>query len=133
MIRVVIFDFFGVLVGHDGVDPGVSEVVRQLHGRVKLGILSNMSTNEVPHLLGPELTGCFDKILVSGELGIGKPDMRAYLAAAHQLGEFPEECLVVDDSERNVAGAESVGMRAIQFHDAERLMQKLIEYGIITP
>ena len=132
MIRAVLFDCFGVLVGHDGVDPALGQVVRQLQGKVKLGVFSNMSSNQVPELLGEELAACFDEIMVSGELGVGKPDMRAYIAAAQRLGEFPGDCLLIDDSERNVVGAEAVGMAAIHYTDAEKLVQKLTEYGIIT-
>lgn len=132
MIRAVLFDCFGVLVGHDGVDPALAEVVMALRGKVKLGVLSNMSCNQVPELLGPELTACFDEILVSGELGVGKPDMRAYLAAAQRLGEFPGDCLLIDDSARNVTGAEEVGMTAVPYTDPAELVQKLKEYGIIT-
>lgn len=132
MIRAVIFDCFGVLVGHDGVDPALREVVTALKGRVKLGVLSNMSTNRVPELLGPDLVACFDEIVVSGELGAGKPDTRAYVAAAQYLGEFPRDCLLVDDSARNVAGAEETGMAAVRYTNPKELVQKLIEYGIIT-
>lgn len=133
MIRAVIFDCFGVLVGRDGVDVSLASLIRErLRGRVKLGVLSNMSSNQVPELVGEELAACFDQIVVSGELGVAKPDMRAYLLAAQRLGEFPDDCLLIDDSPRNVAAAEAVGMAAIQYRDADDLRQRLVEYGIIT-
>lgn len=38
MIRAVIFDFFGVLVNEQGVNPALKALVmEQLYGRVKLG------------------------------------------------------------------------------------------------
>ncbi|MDO4781360.1 MAG: HAD-IA family hydrolase [Candidatus Saccharibacteria bacterium] len=129
----MIFDCFGVLVGRDGVDVSLASLIRErLRGRVKLGVLSNMSSNQVPELVGEELAACFDQIVVSGELGVAKPDMRAYLLAAQRLGEFPDDCLLIDDSPRNVAAAEAVGMAAIQYRDADDLRQRLVEYGIIT-
>lgn len=133
MIRAVIFDCFGVLAGRDGVDAVLAQLVQErLCGRVKLGVLSNMSSNQLPVLLGEDLATCFDQIMVSGELGVAKPDMRAYLVAAQRLGEFPSDCLFIDDSPRNVAAAETVGMTALCYGDADSLQQKLIEYGIIT-
>ncbi len=133
MIRAVIFDHFGVLVNEQGVDPALKDlIVQQLHGRVKLGILSNMNDNVVADFLGEQLAGCFDKIMISGELGVGKPDQRAFLLAAHELNEFAGDCLFIDDSERNVAGAESIGMVGVHYTNHENLVQKLKEYGIIT-
>lgn len=133
MIRAVIFDCFGVLVGRDGVDAALTNIIQeQLRGKVKLGVLSNMSSNQVPELVGEELAACFDRIMVSGELGIAKPDMRAYLIAAQRLSEFPGDCLFIDDSPRNVAAAEEVGMAALCYTDAVNLQQKLTEYGIIS-
>lgn len=133
-MRAIIFDCFGVLVNEQGVNPALKALVmEQLHGRVKLGILSNMNDNMVADLLGSELAACFDKILISGELGVGKPDQRAFMLAVGELKEFAEDCLLVDDSERNVAGAEAIGMLAIHFDTVENLLQKLKEYGIITP
>ena len=132
-MRAIIFDFFGVLVNEQGVDSVLKSIITEkLHGRVKLGILSNMNDNMVADMLGPELASCFDKILISGELGVGKPDQRAYALAAYELKEFVEDCLFVDDSERNVAGAEAIGMPAVHFDTPENLLQKLKEYGIIT-
>ncbi|MDO4774003.1 MAG: HAD family hydrolase [Candidatus Saccharibacteria bacterium] len=133
MIRAVIFDCFGVLVGRDGVDAALAALIQQdLRGQVKLGVLSNMSSNQAPELVGEELASCFDQIMVSGELGVAKPDMRAYLMAAQRLSEFPDDCLFIDDSPRNVAAAEAVGMAAVCYTDAAALRQKLIEYGIIS-
>lgn len=132
-MRAIIFDCFGVLVNEQGVDPVLkSLVIDQLHGQIKLGVLSNMNDNVVADLLGPELAVCFDKILISGELGVSKPDQRAFMLAASELKEFAEDCLLVDDSERNVTGAGLIGMPAIHFDTPENLLQKLKEYGIIT-
>lgn len=134
MIRAVIFDCFGVLVGRDGVDAALTNLIQeQLRGKVKLGVLSNMSSNQIPELVGEELAACFDQIMVSGELGVAKPDMRAYLMAAQRLGEFPDDCLLVDDSPRNVAAAQDVGMMAVQYRGVDDLRQRLAEYDIITP
>ena len=125
MIRAVLFDCFGVLVGHDGVDPALGDIVKRLRGRVKLGVLSNLGSNTVPELLGPELTACFDEIMVSGQLGVGKPDQRAYLLAAQRMREFAEDCLLIDDSERNVLAARALGWHAIHFTGADLLRRHL--------
>ena len=71
--------------------------------------------------------------MLSGQLGVAKPDERAFRLAAARLSEFPESCLLIDDSARNCAGAQNVGMQAILYTNADELAQKLADYAIITP
>jgi len=53
--------------------------------------------------------------VVSGEEGIIKPEPEIFLIAAERLKVKPEECLFIDDIERNVEGAKAVGMIGIQY------------------
>lgn len=48
-------------------------------------------------------------------LGIRKPHPDTYLASARDLGLPPERCLFVDDMQKNVDGAEAVGMEGFFF------------------
>lgn len=131
MIRAVIFDCFGVLLCPGGVDEDLRALVSELKGKVKLGILSNMSKNEIPERIGEDFADEFGEIMVSGEMGVAKPDQRAFLMAVSKMGEFASDCLLIDDSERNCTGAEMVGMKAIHYTNADDLRQKLADYGIV--
>jgi 2-haloacid dehalogenase len=73
----------------------------------------------------------FAGIVVSGEVGLVKPDARIYrlLLARHALE--PADCLFIDDSPANVAGAEAVGLRAVQYTSPARLRQDLARYGLL--
>ncbi|MGK0219374.1 MAG: HAD superfamily hydrolase (TIGR01509 family) [Planctomycetota bacterium] len=62
---------------------------------------------------------------VSCHMGVRKPDSEAFLLPARTLGLKPEECLLVDDQERNCRAAQALGMDAIRFTDAESLRQEL--------
>ena len=56
----------------------------------------------------------FDAIVVSGELGIPKPDRRIFLHAAELLGVKPDECLFVgDDPTSDVMGAIGADMEIV--------------------
>ena len=57
----------------------------------------------------------FDVISDATYTLILKPDARAYLDCANQLGVKPRHCVFVDDQEKNVRGAQAVGMQAVQF------------------
>jgi putative hydrolase of the HAD superfamily len=56
----------------------------------------------------------FKAVLVSGELGIRKPDARIFQIACEHLQVQPEHCLMVGDNlTADVDGARSIGMQAV--------------------
>jgi len=57
----------------------------------------------------------FDAIHDATYTKILKPDPRAYLDCAGDLGLVPGACVFVDDQARNIAGAKAVGMRTVHF------------------
>lgn len=60
----------------------------------------------------------FDATVISGDVGLHKPEPEIYLLGAERIGVVPERCLFVDDLRENVAGAEAVGMAGILHRDA---------------
>lgn len=69
----------------------------------------------------------FDERVISGDVGLHKPQAEIYLLGAERIGVDPQACVFVDDLRENVAGAEAVGMEAILHRDpaatSERLSQ----------
>ena len=57
----------------------------------------------------------FEVIVDATYTGILKPDPRAYRLVLDQLGLAAEECVFVDDQDRNIRGAQAVGLRAVIF------------------
>jgi putative hydrolase of the HAD superfamily len=55
----------------------------------------------------------FDSMVISGEVGLHKPEPAIFELGAEQLGVEPSECVFVDDLRENCEGAEAVGMTAI--------------------
>ena len=55
----------------------------------------------------------FDGVVISGEVGLHKPDPEIFRLGAERIGVAPERCVFVDDLRENCAGAESIGMTAI--------------------
>jgi putative hydrolase of the HAD superfamily len=51
--------------------------------------------------------------VISGEVGLHKPQPEIYLLACERLGVEPAAAVFVDDLRENCAGAEEVGMTAI--------------------
>ena len=55
----------------------------------------------------------FEFVLMGGDYARYKPHPDPYLAAAARLGLAPEDCIVVEDTERGLQSAVSAGMRCI--------------------
>ena len=52
----------------------------------------------------------FDDLVLSGAVGLRKPDPAIYRLAAQRLGAAPGACVFVDDLQRNVEVASELGM-----------------------
>jgi putative hydrolase of the HAD superfamily len=67
----------------------------------------------------------FTALTYSCRIGVAKPDPRAYLACAEQLGVGPQDVLFFDDRESNVLAAREVGMAAEVFVSPEQVRERL--------
>ena len=93
--------------------------------------LSNWSaeTFEVTRRRYPFLDD-MDGILISGEVGVGKPDPAIFRMFLARFGLVAGETVFIDDSDRNVATAASLGIVAIQFKGAAQLRVDLRSLGL---
>ena len=69
-------------------------------------------------------------MLVSGDVGLVKPDARIYQLLLDKIGRSGPECIFIDDSERNIAGAQALGFQVILFRSPEQLRSELTRLGI---
>jgi putative hydrolase of the HAD superfamily len=100
--------------GH-GVIAGADDLVRSLAGTYRLGLLTNGPSDiQRLKLAGSGLAGCFDAVVISGEVGLGKPDPTVFADVLTRLGVEPEDAVMVGDSwERDVVGALGAGVAAV--------------------
>jgi putative hydrolase of the HAD superfamily len=100
--------------GHRLID-GAGPLVQSLRGARRLGLLTNGPTDiQRLKLEGTGLTDCFDSVVISGEVGMGKPDPAVFAYALDRLGAVAEDAVMVGDSwERDVVGALGAGMSAV--------------------
>ena len=74
------------------------EVLESLYGKYKLAIISNGdSFSQHSKIVHVGIEKYFDEVVVSGDLGIHKPDERIFFLTAEKLGVKCEECIVVGD------------------------------------
>jgi 2-haloacid dehalogenase len=73
----------------------------------------------------------FEGIVVSGEERLIKPDPRIYQRLLERHAVQPATALYIDDSARNVAAAEALGMQGWWFRDAAGLRARLVELNLL--
>ena len=76
--------------------------------------------------------GHFRDIVVSGDEKLIKPDPGIYRLLLDRNGLKASQCLFIDDSPKNVAGAEAVGMKAHHFTSPENLRGHLHDLGVLA-
>ncbi len=72
----------------------------------------------------------FETAAVSAEVGVLKPDPRIYRWLLETARIEADECIFLDDVERNVDGAKAVGMEAFVFTDAFNARRDLRSVGV---
>ncbi|MEX2159218.1 MAG: HAD family phosphatase [Dehalococcoidia bacterium] len=107
-------------------------LIRALRPPYRIAVLSNADITLEERMRSTKLDRLFDDIVCSAAVGLAKPDARIYALAARRLALSVEECLFIDDMERNVLAAREAGMAAIHFrvHEGDNLAEQLAEHGV---
>ena len=109
------------------------EILQQLKktGKYRLYALTNWSAETFPHALEQfDFFKMFDGIVVSGEEKMRKPSAAFYKIIIDRYHLDPSKTIFIDDSLRNVKGAEAVGISGIHFHNPSQLKEDLQRMGI---
>lgn len=92
-----------------------------------LGALSNWSNETFPRMRKRfTFLEWFDPLIISGEVGLAKPDPAIFCLFLAEIGEVAEDCLFIDDSIDNVEIARQIGFKTIHFQSASTLRQVLL-------
>jgi putative hydrolase of the HAD superfamily len=112
------------------------DLVRELrHSGLRTGLLSNSwgISDSYPRHLFSEL---FDDVVISGEVGMRKPEERIFSLAAGRLGLAPEQCVFIDDVEGNITAARAFGFMAVHHREPAltcRELSRLLDAGPAAP
>lgn len=92
-------------------------------GGARIGVISNWDTRLRALLDGLGVLERLDVLVVSGELGIEKPDRRIFEHAARELGvQIAEMIHVGNDPHDDIDGARAAGARGVHIDDARDLI-----------
>jgi len=115
------------------VNEGVAALLPRLKEKYKLIMLSNTDPIHTKH--GWEhydFLKHFDEIILSHIVGAVKPEEEIYRAVEKASGAPSEEHIFIDDIEKYVAAARSLGWDGIHFTGYTELINELINRHIIT-
>jgi epoxide hydrolase-like predicted phosphatase len=112
---------------YDQVMHDVIRAARQ--AGLRTALLSNSWGGGYPRELFPEL---FDAVVISGEVGMRKPEPRIFALATELIGLPAEECVFIDDIKENIAAAEAVGLTGVLHRTAAETSARLTELLGIT-
>jgi epoxide hydrolase-like predicted phosphatase len=114
------------MFGHIRPDEEMLEALRRARAQgVRTGLISNsMGEGRYDRSSFPEL---FDGVVISGDVGLHKPERAIYELACERVGLAPLDCVFVDDLRENCAGAEAVGMTAVLHRGAAGTLPRLEE------
>jgi putative hydrolase of the HAD superfamily len=123
-LQGLLLDYAGVLTTADG----------RPHDRMRALVAharrSGLRTALISNGVGPEYdrdgwAELFDVTVVSGEVGMRKPDADIYLLCARRLGVPPHRCVFVDDLMLNVRGAVAAGMVGLRHRSYDETAAEL--------
>ncbi|MEA2351432.1 MAG: putative hydrolase of the superfamily [Thermoleophilaceae bacterium] len=106
-------------------DDAMVEAVRRAKGSgIATGLISN-SWGGTSYDRVRDPAELFDTMVISGEVGLHKPEPEIFRLGAERLGVEPDACVFVDDLRENCEGAEAVGMTAILHRGADQTIPEL--------
>ncbi|MCB1028542.1 MAG: HAD family phosphatase [Microthrixaceae bacterium] len=114
--------------------PGTVEIIDELGAAgVPRYALSNFARSTFDRIVDDprfDVLHRLDGWLLSGDVGVIKPDPAIYALACDRFEVHPGEAVFTDDREDNVAAAREFGMTALHFTGAERLRRELVALGL---
>ncbi|HUL31369.1 MAG TPA: HAD family phosphatase [Thermodesulfobacteriota bacterium] len=104
----------------------VSQIIVSQKERWKLGLLSNTDPLHFDYILSTfPIMRAFDTWILSYEVGFKKPAVEIFQKAIGWASVEPKKILFIDDVEKHVEVATSLGMEGIHFVSADQLKKEL--------
>ena len=113
--------YLGNLVEYTELLDGAKELLDHLHGKTKLGLITNgLKEVQRPRLAHTQIDHFFDVIVVSDEIGVSKPDRAYFDYVFKEMGQpAKEKVLVVGDNlNSDIKGGVDYGVDTCWFNPA---------------
>ena len=107
------------------INKKVQRIVESLKESYKIGMISNIISEHASINKKLGVFDMYDVVMLSNEVKLTKDKKEIFLLTAEKLKVLPQECIFVDDIEKFVNVANSVGMKAILYKSPSQLQKEL--------
>jgi HAD superfamily hydrolase (TIGR01509 family) len=126
VLKALVLDYGGVLTDPGENNPAEPPLLTALRKAKQSGLKTALLSNADGWWQPPATwQGLFDATIISGEVGLAKPQTEIYLLTAKKLGLEPSQCVFVDDLAINVYGAKEAGMVGVHHRSTESTLEEL--------
>jgi len=110
----------------------VSSLIRHLKGKIPIIGITNTNESHFEYIQEhfPVLS-ILNAVIASYNIGIKKPDPGIYHEALKFAKALPQECLFIDDQEKNIIPAKLLGFQTLHYQSYENLVRCLDLMGIL--
>lgn len=119
-------DLLDEFFSQDLLDEDLVDYVRKLHKNYKTALLSN-AWDDLRQVIAQKwhFEDAFDTMIISAEVRLAKPDPKIFRLTLDRVGAAANEAIFVDDFQRNVVAAKTVGLHAIRFQTSQQVREEM--------
>lgn len=111
---------------------GSIQILKELKEKYKIYGLTNWSAETFPIVYQKyDFFKLFDGIVVSGTEKMIKPDQQFFQLLLDRYDLKAEECLFIDDNEKNIQAALDLGFKCVHFNNAIQLRNVIYEFSLL--
>ncbi len=111
------------------IDSDVLKIIEKLKDKYELAVISNTAELHAKLIRKKGVYSHFDKVFLSYEIRIAKPQKEIFMHALKELKLNSNECVFVDNNAKNLAAAKNLGFSIINFQNAKQLAYELKSLG----
>lgn len=129
MIKVLVFDFFNVLLVSRGLKFELNEELLDFLSRIKdkypLYIFTNSKSLPTLPAIKKQLDPIFREVFFASDLNLNKDASVSYQKLAQVLSLPAQQLFFTDDNQNNVQAAQDAGWQAVHFQSTSQLLDHL--------
>lgn len=106
-------------------DWDMLSLVLELKTKYKIGMITDNKVDRITEILKyHNLTDLFDVVTISAECKCGKNDRKIFDLTLESLNVKPNDCVFIDNSEKNLVVPQELGIHTILFDDENRSIEE---------
>lgn len=114
------------------IDHNILKIIKRLSFNYKMGIISNIIYSHKQLIENKGIFRFFDVVILSCDIQLSKDNKEIFKLAAKKLKVSERECVFIDDIQKFIDVASSVGMKTIWYKDPKQLVSSLRKEKVLV-